>query len=214
MHCRRRTVDARRRPHAGPSVSVRRGDSATKLGQPRLNVLASATCCCCSNRRRPRRLRCSSGGASSGRESVSATVARSRRRFRTLRRKPNCRQGSWRAASRTKHGCRAGSQLPGSHHRQRRHARPDVPRAAAVPGHGAHRSTPLGMWRSHPTSAMWILTSAVAGEAGRRVGARLTKSNFRGESLAFADMRPRARLILSASERAAVVLQQPEPSSR
>ena len=66
--------------------------------------------------------------------------------------------------------------------------------------------TPLWDVAIASSSAMWILTSAVAGEAGRRVGARLTKSNFRGESLAFADMRPRARLILSASERAAVVL--------
>ena len=67
-------------------------------------------------------------------------------------------------------------------------------------------STPLWDVAIAPSSVMWILTSAVSGEAGRRAGARVTRSNLRGESLAFAEMRPRARLILSASERAAVVL--------
>ena len=56
------------------------------------------------------------------------------------------------------------------------------------------------------SSTLWILTSAVSGEAGRRVGARLTRSNLRGDDLGAVDLAPKARLIVSADERSAVVL--------
>jgi hypothetical protein len=57
-----------------------------------------------------------------------------------------------------------------------------------------------------PSSTLWILTSAVASEEGRRVGARLTRSNFRGEEVGAVDLMPRARVIVSAADQRAVVL--------
>ena len=67
-------------------------------------------------------------------------------------------------------------------------------------------ATPL--WDVAVTSSpvVWILTSAIGAEAGRRVGARLAKSNLRGQLIASADLQPRVRLILSANERMALVL--------
>ena len=56
------------------------------------------------------------------------------------------------------------------------------------------------------SSTLWILTSAVSGEAGRRVGARLTRSNLRGDNLGAVDLTPKARLIVTADELSAVVL--------
>jgi len=55
------------------------------------------------------------------------------------------------------------------------------------------------------SSVLWILTSAV-GEGGRRAGARLTRSNLRGDDLGTVDLTPRARIILSAGEQSVVVL--------
>jgi hypothetical protein len=55
-------------------------------------------------------------------------------------------------------------------------------------------------------SRAWVLTSAVPGPEGRRVGARLTRSNARGEDDGHVDLTPRARLIVGASEGMAVVL--------
>jgi hypothetical protein len=55
-------------------------------------------------------------------------------------------------------------------------------------------------------SVLWILTSAVSGEAGRRVAARITRTNSRGERLGAMQLEPRGRLILAASDRAATVL--------
>jgi hypothetical protein len=67
-------------------------------------------------------------------------------------------------------------------------------------------TTPLWDVAVAPSSALWILTSAASGEAGRRVGGRLTRSNLRGENLGSVELRPRARLILSASDRAVTLL--------
>jgi hypothetical protein len=67
-------------------------------------------------------------------------------------------------------------------------------------------SVPLWDVAVAPSSVVWILTSAVAGEERRRVGARLTRSNFRGDDLGAVDLVPRARVILSAAEQRAVVL--------
>ena len=55
-------------------------------------------------------------------------------------------------------------------------------------------------------SVLWVLTSAVSLEAGRRVGARITKTTRRGESLGSIELRPRGRLIVSATDRAVLVL--------
>ena len=55
-------------------------------------------------------------------------------------------------------------------------------------------------------SSLWILTSAVSGEGGRRVGGRITRSNLRGEDLGGVDVTPRARVIVRAGEQSAVVL--------
>jgi hypothetical protein len=67
-------------------------------------------------------------------------------------------------------------------------------------------TTPLWDAAVTSSSVVWILTSAVGAEAGRRVGARLAKSNLRGQLIASIDLQPRVRLILSANERMALVL--------
>jgi hypothetical protein len=56
------------------------------------------------------------------------------------------------------------------------------------------------------SSTLWVLTSAASGEDARRTGARLTKSNLRGDDVGAADVKPRARVIVSATDRIAVVL--------
>jgi len=67
-------------------------------------------------------------------------------------------------------------------------------------------TTPLWDAATTSSSIVWILTSAIGAEAGRRVGARLAKSNLHGQLLASADLQPRIRLLLSADERTALVL--------
>jgi hypothetical protein len=67
-------------------------------------------------------------------------------------------------------------------------------------------TTPLWDVSVTSSSVAWILTSAIGAEAGRRVGARLVKSNLRGQLIASVDLQPRVRLILSADERMALVL--------
>ena len=67
-------------------------------------------------------------------------------------------------------------------------------------------TTPLWDAATTSSSVLWILTSAIGAEAGRRVGARLTRSDLRGQLVASVDLQPRARLILSANERMALVL--------
>jgi hypothetical protein len=57
-----------------------------------------------------------------------------------------------------------------------------------------------------PSSTLWILTAAVSAESGRRVGGRITRSNFRGDDLGGIDLMPKARVIVSAGARNAVVL--------
>lgn len=66
--------------------------------------------------------------------------------------------------------------------------------------------TPLWDVAVTASSGLWILTSAISVETGRHVGARLTRSNLRGESLGSVELKPRARLIVRASDRAATVL--------
>jgi hypothetical protein len=66
--------------------------------------------------------------------------------------------------------------------------------------------TPLQDVATAASSRVWILTSAVARESGRRVGGRLTRSNLRGERLASVDLQPRARLIVDATDNTALVL--------
>jgi len=56
------------------------------------------------------------------------------------------------------------------------------------------------------SSTVWVLTSAAFGEGGHRVGGRLTRSNLQGDDLGGAEVRPRPRLIVSATDRSAVVL--------
>jgi len=56
------------------------------------------------------------------------------------------------------------------------------------------------------SSVLWILTSGVSAEGGRRVGARLTRSNLRGDDLGAVDLMPRARIIVSADEQRVIVL--------
>lgn len=52
----------------------------------------------------------------------------------------------------------------------------------------------------------WVLTSTVAGPAGRRAGGRLTRVGPRGDDMGHLDLAPRARVILSATDRSALVL--------
>jgi len=56
------------------------------------------------------------------------------------------------------------------------------------------------------SSALWVLTSAASGESGRRVGGRLTRSNFRGDNLGAIDLTPKARVIVSATEHHVLLL--------
>jgi hypothetical protein len=68
------------------------------------------------------------------------------------------------------------------------------------------RSAPLWDVALSSPSSLWVLTSAVLGEGGRRVGGRITRTNLRGEDLGGVDITPRARVIVRAGEQSAVVL--------
>lgn len=56
------------------------------------------------------------------------------------------------------------------------------------------------------SAVLWVVTSAVSGEGGHRAGARLTRSNFRGDDLGAVNLVPRARVIVSAAEQRVVLL--------
>ncbi len=57
-----------------------------------------------------------------------------------------------------------------------------------------------------PQGVLWVLTSASSGVDGRRVGGRITRSNWKGERLGSIDVMPRARLIVSATSQHVTLL--------
>jgi len=85
-------------------------------------------------------------------------------------------------------------------------AHTSIVQPAFVDDSAVDRRTPLQDVAATSSTGLWILTSAVARESGRRVGGRLTRSNLRGESLASIDLQPRARLIVDATDSSAIVL--------
>ena len=56
------------------------------------------------------------------------------------------------------------------------------------------------------TNRVWVLSTSREGYGGRRTGGRLTKSNRRAEDEARVDLKPPARLIVGATERACFLL--------
>jgi hypothetical protein len=56
------------------------------------------------------------------------------------------------------------------------------------------------------TTRMWVLTASRAGLNGRLIGGRLTRSNRHGDDEGHIDLRPEARVILSATDKACVYL--------
>ena len=85
-------------------------------------------------------------------------------------------------------------------------AHTSIVQPAFVDDSAVDRRTPLQDVAATSSSGLWILTSTVARESGRRVGGRLTRSNLQGERLAAIDLQPRARLIVDATDSWAVVL--------
>lgn len=75
-----------------------------------------------------------------------------------------------------------------------------------LPSDGSHDATTPVWDVAVSSSVLWILTSTVSGNAGRRVAAGMTRTTLRGERLGSIELQPRARLILSATDRAATVL--------
>ena len=84
--------------------------------------------------------------------------------------------------------------------------RTSVVRPGFIGTHAVDPAAPVWDVAATSTSVLWILTSTIGGSDGRRAGGRLTRSNLLGDDLGGADLAPRARLIVSASDTSAVVL--------
>ena len=85
-------------------------------------------------------------------------------------------------------------------------ARTSIVRPGFIGTNAVDPAAPVWDVAATSTSVLWILTSTIGGSDGRRAGGRLTRSNLLGEDLGGADLTPRARVIVSASDTAAVVL--------
>jgi hypothetical protein len=67
-------------------------------------------------------------------------------------------------------------------------------------------SVPLWDVAASSSSTLWILTSAVSGDGTRRAGGRITRSNVHGDDLGGVELSPKARVIVSAGEKSALLL--------